>query len=140
MSAQMNESPDQKALTRTLGTIEELGLNENLVELDAQGYTTIRGVLSEDQIDRAKEALLKRVEENTGSRVDIRTATGEDFQSAMGTSMDYLPYMLYDDEVFEEILMAEKPLAIVSYIVGESCLLSSIGCHFKAPGPTGVVP
>ena len=140
MSAQMNESPDQKALTRTLGTIEELGLNENLVELDAQGYTTIRGVLSEDQIDRAKEALLKRVEENTGSRVDIGTATGEDFQSAMGTSMDYLPYMLYDDEVFEEILMAEKPLAIVSYIVGESCLLSSIGCHFKAPGPTGVVP
>ena len=43
------------------------------------------------------------------------------------------------DPVFEEILMAEKPLAIVSYLVGESCVLSNLGCHFKAPGPTGIV-
>ena len=121
MSAQIVASPDQKALARTLSAIGELGLNENLVELDAQGYTTIRGVLSEDQIERAKQALLNRVEENTGSRVDIGTATSEDFQSAMGTSMDYLPYMLYDDEVFEEILMAEKPLAIVSYTLFDFC-------------------
>ena len=126
MSAQAIESPDQKALARTLGAIDRLGLSENLIELDAQGYTTIRGVLSEDQIARAKEALLNRVEENTGNRVDIDTATGDDFQSAMRTSMDYLPYMLYDDEVFEEILMAEKPLAIVSYIVGESLSLIHI--------------
>ena len=47
--------------------------------------------------------------------------------------------MLYEDPVFEEILMAEEPLAIVSYLVGESCVLSSLGCHFKAPGPTGIV-
>ena len=66
MSAQIVASPDQKALARTLSAIGELGLNENLVELDAQGYTTIRGVLSEDQIERAKQALLNRVEENTG--------------------------------------------------------------------------
>ena len=53
MSAQAIESPDQKALARTLSAIDRLGLNENLIERDAQGYTTIRGVLSEDQIARA---------------------------------------------------------------------------------------
>ena len=129
--------PDKQALARTLATIDRLGLNANLVELDTQGYTTIRGVLSEDQVERAKAALLKRVEENTGQPVDIETDT--DFKSAMGASMDYLHYMLYEDPVFEEILMAEKPLAIVTYLLGESCVLSSLGCHFKAPGPTGVV-
>lgn len=36
--------------------------------------------------------------------------------------------------------MAEKPLALVSYLVGESCLVSSISCFFKGPGPTGVLP
>ena len=133
-------SPDKQALARTLATIDRLGLTENLVELDTQGYTTIRGVLSEDQVERAKAALLDRVEGNTGKRVDIETATNEDFQSPLGASMDYLHYMLYEDPVFEEILMAEEPLAIVSYLVGESCVLSSLGCHFKAPGPTGVVP
>ncbi len=151
MSEQMTESTDQQdtmsrlfvddldkqALARTLTTIDRLGLNDNLTELDTQGYTTIRGVLSEDQVERARTALLNRVEENTGKRVDIETAT--DFQSSMGASMDYLHYMLYEDPVFEEILMAEEPLAIVSYLVGESCVLSSLGCHFKAPGPTGIV-
>lgn len=131
------DGPDKQALARTLATIDRLGLNANLVELDTQGYTTIRGVLSEDQVERAKTALLKRVEDNTGHPVDIETDT--DFKSPMGASMDYLHYMLYEDPVFEEILMAEKPLAIVSYLVGESCVLSSLGCHFKAPGPTGVV-
>ena len=151
MSEQMTESTDQQdtmsrlfvddldkqALARTLATIDRLGLNDNLTELDTQGYTTIRGVLSEDQVERARTALLNRVEENTGKRVDIETVT--DFQSSMGASMDYLHYMLYEDPVFEEILMAEEPLAIVSYLVGESCVLSSLGCHFKAPGPTGIV-
>lgn len=131
------DGPDKQALARTLATIDRLGLNANLVELDTQGYTTIRGVLSEDQVERAKTALLKRVEDNTGHPVDIETDT--EFKSPMGASMDYLHYMLYEDPVFEEILMAEKPLAIVSYLVGESCVLSSLGCHFKAPGPTGVV-
>ena len=154
MSEQMTESTDQpealsrllvdgldkQALARTLATINRLGLSDNLVELDTQGYTTIRGVLSQDQVERAKQALLNRVEENSGQRVDIERATGEDFKSRMGGSMDYLHYMLYEDSVFEEILMAEKPLAIISYLVGESCVLSSLGCHFKAPGPTGVIP
>jgi ectoine hydroxylase-related dioxygenase (phytanoyl-CoA dioxygenase family) len=117
-----------------------LGLQDNLVELDTQGYTIIRGVLSEDQIERAQQALLNRMEKTTGKRVDIDTATSDDVQSSLGHSLEYIPYMLYDDEVFEGILMEEKPLALVSYLVGESCLLSSIGCHFKAPGPTGVVP
>ena len=153
MSEQMTESTDQpealsrllvdgldkQALARTLATINRLGLSDNLVELDTQGYTTIRGVLSQDQVERAKQALLNRVEENSGQRVDIERATGEDFKSRMGGSMDYLHYMLYEDSVFEEILMAEKPLAIISYLVGESCVLSSLGCHFKAPGPTGVI-
>ena len=131
---------DQEALARTLATVDRLGLSANLVELDTQGYTTLRGVLSQDQVERAREALLNRVEANSGQRVDIETATSGDFQSALGASMDYLHYMLYEDPVFEEILMAEEPLAIVTYLLGESCVLSSLGCHFKAPGPTGVVP
>ena len=48
--------------------------------------------------------------------------------------MTYIPYMLYEDEVFEEILMAPQPLALITYLLGESCLLSSLGCHFRGPG------
>ena len=140
MSEQMTQTPDQQALARTMATIDRLGLNDNLIELDTQGYTIIRGVLSEDQVEHAKEAILNRVEKRIGKRVDPDTTTVEDFQSPMGTSLDLIGYLLYDDEVFEQILMAEKPLALISYLIGESCLISSISCFFKVPGPTGTLP
>ena len=116
-------------LRRILDNIDQLGLNENLIELETKGFTTIQGVLSEDTIARAREAILARVERDTGKKIDLETATTEEFEG-----MTYLPYLLYDDEVFEEILMEPKPLAMLTYLLGESCVLSSLGCHFKGPG------
>jgi len=124
-------SPESDALRRILDTIRELGLSDHLIELETVGYTALRGVLSPDRIERAKAAILARVERATGKRIDIETESGRQI-----TGMSYIPYLLYDDEVFEEILMEPKPLALVTYLLGESCLLSSIGCHFKGPGGT----
>ncbi len=134
-AALLSLSPDEEALSRTLSKIDELGLKDNLIELETSGFTTIKGVLSEDRIERAKQAILNRVEKDRGKRIDPDTATTDDFGG-----MSYVPYMLYDDEVFEEILMEDKPLAIITYLLGESCLLSSMGCHFKGQGEGGVIP
>ena len=41
---------------------------------------------------------------------------------------------MLNDEVFEAILMEPRPLALITYLLGESCILSSLGCHFKGPG------
>ena len=120
---------ESEALERVLRAIDELGLNRNVVELETHGFTTVKGVLSASQIERAKGAILARAERVADKRIDLATATEEDFEG-----MVYIPYVLYDDEVFEEILVAPKPLALVSYLLGESCLLSSMGCHFKGPG------
>jgi ectoine hydroxylase-related dioxygenase (phytanoyl-CoA dioxygenase family) len=120
-----------QALQRILETIAELGLNNHLIDLETQGYTTIRGVLSTQTVKHAREAILARVERNTGTHIDLDTATEEDFEG-----MTYLPYLLYDNQVFEEILMEPKPLALITYLLGESCVLSSLGCHFKGPGGT----
>ncbi|MEM8769750.1 MAG: phytanoyl-CoA dioxygenase family protein, partial [Pseudomonadota bacterium] len=118
-----------KALERILERISELGLNDHLVELETQGYTVLKGVLDAATVERATTAILSRVEEDTGGRIDPQTATAEDYEG-----MTYLPYMLYDDEVFEAVLLEEKPLALITYLLGESCILSSLGCHFKGPG------
>lgn len=116
-------------LQRILDAIDEFGLKDNLIDLETSGYTTIHGVLSEDTMARARQAILARVERDSGKRVDIEAATEDDYEG-----MTYLPYLLYDAEVFEEILMEPKPLALITYLLGESCLLSSFGCHFKGPG------
>ena len=74
-------------------------LTTHLAELEAQGFTTIAGVLSAETIERAKRVILDRVEAATGQRIDPQTATAADYEG-----MTYLPYLLYDDEVFEEIM------------------------------------
>lgn len=128
VAAAAQQSPAD-ALTRVLASIRTLGLEENLIELETLGYTTLKGVLDARKVDRAKTAILERVERTTGKRIDPLTESGANVRG-----FSYIPYLLYDDPVFEEILMEPKPLALVTYLLGESCLLSSIGCHFKGPG------
>ncbi len=129
MAATATIPAESEALERTLASIEELGLSKNVVELETHGFTTIPGAMPEAQVERAKAAILARVARQTGRELDPDTATSADFEG-----MTYIPYMLYDDEVFEDILMAPKPLALITYLLGESCLLSSMGCHFRGPG------
>lgn len=124
----LSRNRDQ-ALARVLDEVAALGLNENLLELETHGYTVVKGVLSALTIERAKAAILRRVERTTGRAIDPETATAADFNG-----MQYIPYLLYDDPVFEDVLMERKPLALITYLLGESCLLSSMGCHFRGPG------
>jgi ectoine hydroxylase-related dioxygenase (phytanoyl-CoA dioxygenase family) len=116
-------------LARVMAQIEALGLTGNVAELEAQGYTIVRGVLGEATIARAKAAIIARVECKSGRRV-----RPEDEDGALFAGMQYIPYLIYDDQVFAEITLEAKPLALVTYLLGESCLLSSLGCHFRGPG------
>ena len=116
-------------LQRILDEIDALGLKDNVIELDDKGYTTLKGILSDDQIERAKTSILDRAESEFGRKIDIENEMSDTLEGS-----NYLPYLLYDAEIFEEIMMEPKPLALITYLLGESCLLSSCGCHFKAPG------
>ena len=115
-------------MERVLDTIGKLDLRGHLAELEAKGYTTLKAVLSDTQIERAKQAIIASAEKKWGKTVDL--ATGQGYEGGWR----YVPHLLYDDAVFEDILMEPKALALVTYLLGESCLLSSIGCHFKGPG------
>lgn len=122
---------DEKARQRILANIDALGLNENLLELETNGFTVIPGALSGDQVARARDAILCRVAQKTGKTIDPEAATAADFRG-----MEYQHYLMFDDPVFAEILLEPKPLALITYLLGESCVLSSMGSHFR--GPSGV--
>ena len=114
---------------KILDEIEALGLTEKLLELEVQGFAVIPGVLSEDRIERAKAAILRRAEKVTGREIDPESATTEDFNG-----MQYQHYLVFDDPVFQEILLEPKPLALVQYLLGADCVLSSMGSHLRGPG------
>ncbi len=90
MSEQLEASSDQSSssimtnqhspeMRRILDNIEGQGLNSHLLELELQGFTVIPGVLSEDRVNQAKEVILRRVEKQTGKKIDPATATEADF-------------------------------------------------------------
>ena len=122
-------NPDKEARAKTLGEIHALGLESNVAELDAIGYTTVKGAIDADQVARARDAIVRVMERKSGMSVDIEAETAEPWN---GVSLAH--YLLYEDEVFEEIVTASKPLALISYLLGRSCQLSSMTCHFKGRG------
>ena len=111
------------AFNRIMARIDDLGLNQNLLELETVGYTVVP-VLSEDRIERAKAAILRRVESLTGRKIDPLTATSDDFQG-----MAYQHYLLYDDPVFQEILLEPKPLALMRLL----CVTVPVELNLKLP-------
>lgn len=122
-------SPSDRALQQTLAQIEALGLNQHLLELEVQGFTVLPDLLSQETIERAQAAILRRVERLSGTPIDPQAAGAADFNG-----MQYQHYLLFDDPVFPEILLEPKPLALMHYLLGRSCVLSSMGSHFRGPG------
>jgi len=117
------------ATSRVMESIRRHGLEESVLDLETQGYAVLRGALTPQQVVNAKSAILRRAERNAGAHIDMQNESGDNWYG-----QKYLAYLLYDDPVFEEILLNPAPLALITWLLGESCLLSSIGCHFKGPG------
>ncbi len=104
-----------------------MGLETNLAELEAFGFTTIENALSTEQVIRAKTAIVNAAEEKWGRSIDIEKETDHE-------GYDLIAFLLYKDPIFIEALLNPKPLAIVTYLMGQHVLISSVASHFKAPG------
>ncbi|MDB5694604.1 MAG: hypothetical protein JWN21_147 [Sphingomonas bacterium] len=112
--------------------IRELGLETNLAELSAYGFTTIEGALSPDLTRRLRERILQIAEERLGRPLDIdgETETQE---------VNFIPYLLYQDPIFQEAVLERRQLTLISYLLGQHCQLSSLSCHLKGPGGAGLL-
>ena len=121
-----------------LENISQLGLERKALELDVCGYTVVEEAIDPDLTARGLEAALDTFHQRTGNRPNVDT--GKDFE---GYSVSR--FMLLKDRAFEEILMAEKVLALVDYLVGQDCVLSTFTAHMRGQGggktlPTGYLP
>jgi hypothetical protein len=118
---------DGAAVTRMLG---DLGLFDHAVELQNLGYT----ILSPEDaapagfVERVRASLLELMERRDGVVAD--TESGE---SHRGRRFPNYFYLLFEDEIFEELLLMAKPLALVTQLLGWSCVLSTSTGLVKGP-------
>jgi hypothetical protein len=125
-----------EAAARTLGEVRRLGLETHAWELEAHGYT----VLPPDQVGppefaaRVRDVVLACGEKRAGRPLDPDGAALSGLNTPFG-QVQMESSLLLEDEVFEQALMHEPTLALITYLLGESCILNHLSAMIKGPGP-----
>ena len=117
-----------------LESIRRLKLESKVADLEVNGYTIIGPHEFDDRglAGRLRDAILRISKRETGVEPDVRDGTTHSGGAmALGEARFY---MLLEDPVFEEALMHEVPLSMVSYLLGASCLISSLSTAIRGPG------
>lgn len=120
-------------LNDILRDIARLGLEKHAMELDAYGFTVVENLMDAETVQTARQAICDICEQQTGRKPDLEK--GEEHPN-----WRFVPYLMPRHEVFQDIMLNEKGLALISYLVGKSAQLFSMGCHFKGPGEGGQIP
>ena len=101
--------------------ISELGLEQNVRELDELGYTVLQDPSAHALNDRLRDAILRLAQETDGP--------------ARGYSAGLL---LGRDPVFDEAVLVPGLLAIVEYVVGRGALLSQLIGSIRPKGAPAI--
>jgi ectoine hydroxylase-related dioxygenase (phytanoyl-CoA dioxygenase family) len=117
-----------RGLNEAYRAIRAMGLEFNLAEFDAFVFTLIEGAASPELVERLKTAIASEAERKIGTRAEI-----VDGKTTI-QGMQYRNHLLMKDRAFEEALMLERPLALVKYMLGDSCIFSTMGSHFRGDG------
>ena len=112
--------------------IRALGLETNLAELEAFGFTVVEGTLSADLTQRLKDTVIGIAEARVGRKLDLEN-------EEQLNDIELIPYLLFKDPVIRESVLNPKPLSLITYLLGKHCVLSSLVCHLKGPGGNGLL-
>ena len=114
-------------LDRMRDEILRLGLERNVLDLELYGYTILDDVAPLSFFDELRERILELGEEDrkAGKRIPL---SGKDGKSYLVT------WLLARGRVFEQAALAERPLALITYLMGESCQISSNHGHVRVQG------
>ncbi|HEY3799740.1 MAG TPA: phytanoyl-CoA dioxygenase family protein [Caulobacteraceae bacterium] len=112
--------------------IRSLGMETKLAELEAYGFTTIENALSPEIVAATCAKILEISEARMGRKLDLEGE--EDY-----TDLSFIPFLLFKDPIFKVGLLNQKPLALITYLLGKHCILSSLGSHLKGPGGNGLL-
>jgi hypothetical protein len=127
---------DGGAERRVLAEIARLNLERNVADLDERGYT----ILSPAQAappgfcERVRDKIFDVVAEETGLRPEL--SDGDRFSGQMASICRGATFsnIFFADPIFEQVMMSEAPLALVTYLLGESCEFAAMNAVIKAPG------
>ncbi len=139
---QFGEFEVTENINPTYKRINELGLQQNIVDLDTYGFTVIppeKVGAPEGFLDRIRDTVLRIAKERTGVefKVEENGSVGEyKAQPQMGNQF-LLYYLLMADRIFEEWLMNPALYTIGTHLLHGQQQLSSLVSFVKWKSDTG---
>jgi ectoine hydroxylase-related dioxygenase (phytanoyl-CoA dioxygenase family) len=124
------EAPGQDNLLLVWDELRRLDLLENVAELHALGLTVVEPDKTHagDLTDRILARCVDLIEERTGTRPDLEG--GETHRDVFYPS---LHWVLFEDPLFEELVMNPVQLALVTYMLGATCVYGGSELFMKGP-------
>ncbi len=108
--------------------LQQLGLETNIAELEAFGFTVVppEKVAPPEFHEEVKEALLRVVSDRFGSI--------EDSGDFWNESNENIRFILWDDPIFEKVVLLPAVLGLAEYLIGTNCTLSLCDGWMNGPG------
>jgi ectoine hydroxylase-related dioxygenase (phytanoyl-CoA dioxygenase family) len=129
------ERAARKLRERVMAEIERLDLRQYVGDMEIDGYTILppEVVGAGPFVERLREKALEVIDKYPAADVDIRPDRINTDSGMFGQTRD-AHYLLRHGRIFEQALMNEPALAIITYLLGESCRLQSMMAVKKGPG------
>jgi ectoine hydroxylase-related dioxygenase (phytanoyl-CoA dioxygenase family) len=131
-----DERAARKIRERVMAEIDRLNLRKYIGDLEIDGYTILPPEVvgaSASFVDELREKTLEVAESDAFNKIDIRPDRVNTDTGPFGQAK-FAAFVLHRGRVFEQALMNEPKLAILSYLLGESCRLQSTMAMKKGPG------
>ena len=123
--------------------IREMGLERNIAELDAFGFTVLEpGVAAPmEWVRRLRDRLLDVAHQRTGVRHDVEGGAHGQLNTQPHFKHQYiLYYLLLEDPIFQQAVCNPHLLALQTYMLGFNCRLSSCTSFVKWRDEEGYGP
>jgi ectoine hydroxylase-related dioxygenase (phytanoyl-CoA dioxygenase family) len=106
--------------------IRRLGLEKNVLDLEEQGYTVVPDAISQEMIERMREIIISQSAEKSGQQPDLETWDGGTLREGC--------YLLFEDPIFEQLVLNPYTVALMQYLLGRSMVLSTVYSHVRSKG------
>jgi ectoine hydroxylase-related dioxygenase (phytanoyl-CoA dioxygenase family) len=131
-----SEALVRAARARVAAEITRLGLAANVGDLETAGYTVLRPeqIATWDFVPAMRDKVLAYAEERAGCPVDVETGSSHTGLRSPFGQVQHDFSLLLSDRIFEWALTSEPVLALITYLLGESCVLNHMMSMVKGPG------
>ena len=135
---QFGEFDSTKELNRNFKRVRELGLEQNVFEIDTYGFTVVPPDKVADKafFERLRSTVLRICKERTGIEFDLgRNGAFGDYKAQPQSDGQFLLfYLLMADRVFEEWVLNPTLYTLIDYLMRGQQQLSSLTSFVKWKG------